>query len=1109
MEIPAGLGWLHISDLHVGMTAQGWMWPTLKTRFLTDLDELYGHSGPWDFVLFSGDLSQRGDLREFDRLTGILQEIWAHLETLGSKRPILFCVPGNHDLLRPDALDPEARVLRQWWNAADIHADLFENDSSRYRAAVRTAFLNYNQWLQGISKAGIPVGDVTRGILPGDCSVTLASGSGERIGLVGLNSAWLQVADGEFEGRLHVDTRQLLAVTSGDSDRWCSANTYNLLITHHPAAWLHETSLRSWNAEINPPARFDAHAYGHMHEPDAISLSSGGGKVRTSIQAASLFGLETFGTSCKRIHGYSSNRIHRSGSQVILRSWPRIAQTQTDGSIAIVPNYSFTLDERQSYQQVTREVATTPHTAQVNELLAPTQELTLGREPGFQHYLSKTELVLAPQPAHLKVRSVEQQLAEIGLTEERKAWLYADWGMGEDGFLWSIIQAQAFRGSRVFRLDLAKFSDQRTYVDGVAEDLGCSFGQYCELLSRAGKAFLILDDVQLSGTGTSDAALVSEVNSLVEIVLQYCPAICAVLLVHQRPTFLLSRIELRPLDEADTRAYIEAHPLGGPKFSSASAATQLFRHTDGVPSRIDSALKELEVTSITELLTTNSDATAPELGAETAPEALLRSIAELSDSQSDRILQRSFSLLKTLSMFPQGEQLLRIKRFLGPHPYLPAHARELLDRGLIDAIPVLDVGEAMTGEIAKTLVVRRPVRDYVRSLMNEEEQSRVNEQALDLYFGDQWRNATYKSPASLKFSDPRRGVAEISNASMVIVRLLRSAVSRADERRIGEAIGAAVFYASKLRSGGHYRGVISLYEDVHASAPDGEFLTELSPLRQRYAESLRMIGERKRAMPILKEIAEEKLPKRTRIHVLLDLAFCYESEKDLVSAAETAREIISLDSDSSEALQAEAILLAQEDASSELDALETRARSRKAHVVANNVALKRANALPLTDVDGIRERLHPVLSTAAQSGDHYNLLRARLRLTRAMQASGAQFGTVERLWLIGAYQYLYNQRLRNLFDECHGLLWDLFETARDETNLLRLFRHSSLVWRLEGRERVEAQFVKRLAAAFAQRLTMSLREADRETAYFLTRMHAAMSAEGGQRVETAQKKSRT
>ena len=54
------------------------------------------------------------------------------------------------------------------------------------------------------------------------------------------------------------------------------------------------------------------------------------------------------------------------------------------------------------------------------------------------------------------------------------------------------------------------------------------------------------------------------------------------------------------------------------------------------------------------------------------------------------------------------------------------------------------------------------------------------------------------------------------------------------------------------------------------------------------------------------------------------------------------------------------------------------------------------------------------------------------------------------------------QRLSALFDECHGALWTELEARQNTPQLLRLFRHTSFLWRIRGHEEKEVVYLRRL-----------------------------------------------
>lgn len=232
--------WLHLSDLHVGQTGQDWLWPTLKTAFYADISKLFDLAGPWDVVIFSGDLTQKGTAQEFLALDRVLSEIWEKFDKL-SIRPPLFAVPGNHDLVRPRSDDPVAIALRKcWWTEPQIREALCTDENGTYRRFVFQAFEKFSEWWTRLPSKGIPTPTPQRsGILPGDISCQIVK-AGSTFGLVGLNSAYLQLAPGEAKGTLALNAQQLLALTEGSPDDWCRRNNANLVVTHHPIEWLHD-----------------------------------------------------------------------------------------------------------------------------------------------------------------------------------------------------------------------------------------------------------------------------------------------------------------------------------------------------------------------------------------------------------------------------------------------------------------------------------------------------------------------------------------------------------------------------------------------------------------------------------------------------------------------------------------------------------------------------------------------------------------------------------------------------------------------------------------------------------------------------------------------------
>ena len=257
--------WLHLTDFHYGLKGLGHLWPTLRAPFLDSLQALHDRSGPWDAVFFTGDLVQAGKSDEFTRFQAeVLAPLWQKLTELGSGNAVLLAVPGNHDLFRPNPSDddPAADRLLQAGGFQGVEDKFWDQPAGSYRRVVHNAFAAYSAWWK--TAPGKP-GSVNEGLLPGDFSTTLACGS-RRISIVGLNTAFLQLAGGDYQGRLVWDARQLHALRAVGVDVWTQQHDVCLLLTHQGPDWLTPEARKHGDSEIAPAGRFAVQLFGHQHE---------------------------------------------------------------------------------------------------------------------------------------------------------------------------------------------------------------------------------------------------------------------------------------------------------------------------------------------------------------------------------------------------------------------------------------------------------------------------------------------------------------------------------------------------------------------------------------------------------------------------------------------------------------------------------------------------------------------------------------------------------------------------------------------------------------------------------------------------------------------------
>ena len=866
--------WLHFTDLHVGLTSQGWLWPTLKHLLYLDIRKVIEKSGPPDVVIFSGDLTQQGLDAEYDQLTRVLSELWSEFKIIGFL-PNLIAIPGNHDLIRPAPDTPEAIALKRWWQEDTVRKSFWNKGDSPYASLVSNAFDGFSRWYGSVETAGIPVLRPDLGVITGDASYRSSMGA-VAIGIVALNSAWLQIGPENYKGRLTVDPRQLGAVTSDDPDKWCRSHDFNLLITHHPRDWLNPTSQEGWEGEINPAGRFDLHLYGHMHTPDAATIARGGGLPKRTFQGPSLFGLEKIGGKTERIHGYSIGKVTLDGACRTLEIWPRRLETLLGGSRKLVPDHRFDLAANEAIVEAYRMDAE-PARSTSSKAIASVDALKIPTADGSANdVLEHVEYFLAPARGHASVRRIEQDACLKELEDSRAVWLVSDWGMGEDGFVASVRQRLLEEDAPVYRLPMNEFRGQERFLKEFPDSYGCSFEKLCEMISNRGCSYVLLDEIPTGQVVRQGLPVELEVDSLVKVFTEYCPGARLFLRVRRKPEASSFReVSLAPLDEVEVQAYVASQEAGPPELQRADVLSKIYRYSEGLVSRLDSALRDLRIVTIDELISSNLELRASGLPTDVAPAALQTVISELCNSSEDN-LARSHELLKCLSVFPHGEQLERVKRFHHSRPFFHIHARELLDRGLITSTTNSQVGLAEEESAIRLLTVPSVVRECLGDRLEGDEGESIRRRALGLYFGADWKTGKFSYPSGHRFDQALCSGHAIANASALVLRHVAKAVASGDGEEIASSLRLASAYSAALISGDHYRSIVVFCEDLLALVENCAPGPSVAFIKYQFGISLRMTGARERAKAVINQIESHHLSKRLRQSYFVTKALTHE-----------------------------------------------------------------------------------------------------------------------------------------------------------------------------------------------------------------------------------------
>lgn len=236
--------WLHFSDLHWGAEKTKNYWPKVEEALFSDIQKLSGKNElTVDAVFFTGDMVNHGsEYDEFNLWLKRLEEIFKGQE----KKPLFLPVPGNHDLVRPEFwkdgadLKDSVDLIKTHWDdpdREDLRNRIWQKDetSGTWKVFQKT-FENYTAWLNNPGRPFPLPDNYTPGLLPGDFSCSIPMGGGNKIGIIGLNSSFLQLGAGNYEGRLDLHISQLRAVCGDHYTDWFKDHSLSFLMTHHPVA---------------------------------------------------------------------------------------------------------------------------------------------------------------------------------------------------------------------------------------------------------------------------------------------------------------------------------------------------------------------------------------------------------------------------------------------------------------------------------------------------------------------------------------------------------------------------------------------------------------------------------------------------------------------------------------------------------------------------------------------------------------------------------------------------------------------------------------------------------------------------------------------------------
>lgn len=1086
------ISWLHFSDLHIGHLANTTSWPTIQTLIKDDLIKIIDKTGKIDFVIFSGDLTYAGEQTQFNDASRFLESIWEIFKKYNCE-PYFLCVPGNHDLVRPNEDDPCFIALKNSYNETAVQHGLWENSNSAYCRFIKKAFSNYSEWEWSQTK--YKPFDFRQGYIPGDFSCTIEKGN-YRIGVVGINSSFLHFHNGDCTNRLCISPHQLNRVTNDDPDQWCRNNTLSILVTHHGSDWLTDKAKEDFHTSIYTQGRFFAHFFGHMHKSYTLEASEGGSKPRRYRQGVSLFGTDIDRSGFQRIHGYCAHIVKADGPEKIIETvLPRKAYLGQDKTLKIIANPDYNLNNE---VQILRhefsapacipETASNGCTSEQIEIVINDNEVSRDIGKAIQSAIYNKTL---SENHHAQIRTNELDAGQTLLANSSYIWVHSEWGYGKEGFINALAKRSAI-GEESF---IAKIDcDDADCIESVfrcfRKQTNLELHEFIANIRNEQSVFVVFDNVHKCLINESGTELVNIAN-----VIKDAASKTRVMFLSDSDADIdsFNAVKIKPLDRHETEIYIRNCKRWENIRLDQDTIEIIHARTSGVPMLIDHIVEQLKYVSIGDIVPFERKIGQ---GSTMVPQALRTALTTLETSTKPST-SRALYLLKVLSLLPCGETLRRIKYTSNSNPIHSSSAAELEAFSLIEVSSKSVTFTFGSGEwLARfnynepLLKVQRQVREFVLSTLQYDEKLDILSRLFAIYFGDSWRTGKILMPSKQELGGRARDISGPGNEYELIRYMLTMPHTGSED--LSPVLRVATSYCLRLMDADRYRDVVTITKDMHNAfqSLNADGLVDVYLARAR---SLRMISRYDESIDIIDNMIDENklTTKAQRCDAYLTLALAHMTCGNTEQSKEAALNVMkNSDKNSSPYMHAAEILIElRNDDNSVVDMIahEKACRNRKHTIVANNAALWISR-------NGIStHKLEYLQNIINSKNDTYNMIIAAAEKLTYIYESAPEFkhriSNRERDIIRYGYTLNFSQRMSGAFSKCHTALWHILDEQNRSLDLFRLFRHSSLVWRLSNRLDIEKKFCLALRSILRTKSADEVLLKSRDYGYFQAREH--------------------
>lgn len=1045
--------YIHFTDLHIGDKLAKPFLSHIKAELMKDIRYITGEFGKVDVIFMTGDLVQCGSADEYVAFEGFMNSIMDMLNGIGSN-PYVFFVPGNHDLERlSDTSNPTHQVLLNWCGNQNVRNNMFWLTPA-YTEYCNVRFRNYSNFIQRYSN--IPEGQTKFGILPGDyfsCIVV----NGIKIGVLGLNSSFLQIEGGDFTGKLGIYLKQIESIFDDKYVDLLSENDVNFLLTHHNCEWYEPNSRKEYQSEIYLKDYILEHFCGHNHLPLTEYVNQNFTNVSRINVGPSLCGLEYFGDKIERIHGYHAGKfILNDDGSVVKQVYPRLAVKR--GS-------TYTFDRDINYQcekgKEYAEIYLRDSVSDVDERHHSASEISdilLGDKPkaGIIQFHPST---IHGDLAYNKVRIQEQKEAEDALTQSRILWLTTSFGLGEEQFLSCVFRSLQLDLKGVFILNCEDVVSYDGLDKIVREHFSVSINNLVDELSLACESpVLVFNGITKDLIEGELASLGTMASSMTK----YNEQIRIVFISTEMPSEgYFNSIRLQPLSKSDVKHFVDAS-MPSKTFNSFEVE-KILDITNGYPICLDIIVRQLEYAELDDINEADFSFSQDELK---IPMAIKEYIKALKSS-SQNSERNSYSMLVLLSLLPKGDTYSSIKRYQSTSPFRTTEVDTLKSRGLITIDHYYVIKNHNLISSMDVLRIPKIYRDFILSLESKESLREKYSTICEMYLGNTWIQGQLKLK---KTSGDVYYPFTYYNTEAAICYLLHYSIENNDPDNFTRYLVVAGNYLYELERQHIYYVALYVGDSFYQLVKDHVLKGaehSFSYLKFELADMQRMNGHLDESEELFLSVLEENLLSKSNMQSSREcLGLLYTRREEKEKALYYADELLKNEKDktnSMNALMARYIkALNVYDINAKLKEMKsiyrkTYKEDNKGSISANAarvIASLEPSESSLQMVDKELKKLKVSYTWMQLIQSKYNMY-THPSLQKTLNEKDIEF--VRKV-----YSYSFTQMIMSMMNDSHRILWDFYIEKQDYQFLANMLRHSIYVWELNNDDDIIQHYISEL-----------------------------------------------